>query len=40
MAYHKKLPGTQHKVYLIAILDKSTGNIINVDGGVPDAFVR
>ena len=25
---------------LLAILDKSTGNIINVDGGVPDAFVR
>jgi len=25
---------------LIAILDKCTGNTINVDGGVPDAFVR
>lgn len=24
----------------LAILDKSTGNIINVDGGVPNAFVR
>ncbi len=25
---------------LVAILDKSTGNIINVDGGMPNAFVR
>ena len=25
---------------LIAILDKSTGNMINVDGGMPGAFVR
>lgn len=25
---------------LVAILDKSTGNMINVDGGMPDAFVR
>ena len=25
---------------LVAILDKSTGNIINVDGGMPAAFVR
>ena len=24
----------------LAVLDKSTGNIINVDGGVPNAFVR
>ena len=24
----------------LALLDKSTGNIINVDGGVPNAFVR
>jgi hypothetical protein len=24
----------------LAILDKSTGNIINVDGGVANAFVR
>ncbi|MFI2743507.1 bifunctional aldolase/short-chain dehydrogenase [Zhouia sp. PK063] len=24
----------------VAILDKSTGNIINVDGGMPNAFVR
>ena len=24
----------------IAILDKSTGNILNVDGGLTDAFVR
>ena len=25
---------------VIAILDKSTGNMINVDGGMPNAFVR
>lgn len=25
---------------LVAILDKSTGNMINVDGGMPNAFVR
>jgi len=25
---------------LAAILDKSTGNIINVDGGMANAFVR
>ena len=25
---------------LVGILDKSTGNIINVDGGMPEAFVR
>ena len=25
---------------LVAILDKSTGNTINVDGGMPNAFVR
>ena len=25
---------------LVAILDKSTGNVINVDGGMPEAFVR
>jgi NAD(P)-dependent dehydrogenase (short-subunit alcohol dehydrogenase family) len=25
---------------LVAILDKSTGNILNVDGGMPDAFTR
>ena len=25
---------------VIALLDKSTGNIINVDGGIADAFVR
>ena len=25
---------------LVALLDKSTGNIINVDGGMADAFVR
>jgi len=25
---------------LVAILDKSTGNIINVDGGMANAFVR
>lgn len=25
---------------LVAILEKSTGNIINVDGGMPNAFVR
>jgi len=25
---------------LCAILDKSTGNIINVDGGMANAFVR
>ena len=24
----------------LAVLDKSTGNIINIDGGVPNAFVR
>ena len=25
---------------LVGILDKSTGNIINVDGGMANAFVR
>ncbi|WP_367389862.1 bifunctional aldolase/short-chain dehydrogenase [Lewinella sp. LCG006] len=25
---------------LVGLLDKTTGNIINVDGGMPDAFVR
>jgi hypothetical protein len=30
-----------HAVFaLTAILTKSTGNILNVDGGMPEAFVR